>query len=254
MRTHLILPDPHSHPDFSNVRAEWFGHLVNDVKPDVVVCIGDLWDMPSLSGYDKGKRSFEGRRYIKDIEAGLDFNDRCWSIVRSTKKRLPLRIFCEGNHEERIKRAINSQPELEGAIGTKDLRLPEFYDVVVEYEGNSPGTYSLDGVSYAHYHLTGISGRPISGEHIGYTLVTKRLGTSVVGHNHLLDYCQRTDNQGKRVIGLSVGSYLDYKAPWAGMANDLWWSGVCVLRNVDNGQFDLQTISLEAIRNEYGRP
>jgi len=42
----------------------WAGQYAVDKKPDVIVHIGDHWDMPSLSHYDKGTKSFEGRRYL----------------------------------------------------------------------------------------------------------------------------------------------------------------------------------------------
>jgi predicted MPP superfamily phosphohydrolase len=43
-KTHLIIPDPHAHPDFNNDRAVWLGELIKDLKPDVVVNLGDMWD------------------------------------------------------------------------------------------------------------------------------------------------------------------------------------------------------------------
>ncbi len=39
-------------------------------KPDRIICIGDFWDFPSLSSYDVGRKSFEGRTYLADVEAG----------------------------------------------------------------------------------------------------------------------------------------------------------------------------------------
>ena len=65
----MVLPDVQAKPgiDFSYLRR--YGQYMLDKRPDVVVCIGDFADMPSLSSYDKGKKSFEGRRYKRDIEA-----------------------------------------------------------------------------------------------------------------------------------------------------------------------------------------
>src|SRR5690242_10114791 len=101
-RSHLVIPDPHAHYQHANTRADWLARLIIDRKPDVVVCLGDLADMPSLSGYDRGKRTFQGRTYRQDIDSALEFNDRLWAPVRATKKRLPLRVILEGNHEHRI--------------------------------------------------------------------------------------------------------------------------------------------------------
>jgi len=252
MTTHLIIPDTHAHYQHHNKRAEYLGHLINDIKPDVVIHLGDSADMPSLSGYDKGRKSFQGRTYRADIDAHLDFNDRLWSIVKSAKKRLPRRIFLVGNHEERINKAINMQPELEGAIGMQDLELERYYDEVIPYEGGTPGTIALDGIHYAHYHVSGLMGRPVGGEHPAYSLVTKRFTSCTAGHSHLADLCYRTSSDGRKIIGCVAGVYQDYDSDWAGNVNRLWWRGVVVKRNVSNGTYNPQFISLETLKREYG--
>ena len=62
MSRHLVVPDPHAHPDFSNIRFDWLAQLIIDLKPDHVICLGDFGDLPSLCSYDKGTKGFEGRR------------------------------------------------------------------------------------------------------------------------------------------------------------------------------------------------
>ena len=54
-------------PSHDNDRFTWLGNLIFEEKPDVVVCLGDWFDMASLSSHDKGKKSFEGRRYKQDV-------------------------------------------------------------------------------------------------------------------------------------------------------------------------------------------
>ena len=196
-KTHLVIPDCHAHADHNNDRADWLGKLIVDLKPDVVVNLGDMWDFPSLSSYDKGKAKFHGRAYKKDLDAGLDFDERMWAPLRKAKKKRPFRVFFEGNHEERLKRALDQQPELlEGTIGFKDLDLGKNYDEVIEYVGQTPGILDIDGVVYGHYFVTGVSGRNISGEHPGYTLLTKQFRSTTCGHIHIYDHCVRTDANG----------------------------------------------------------
>jgi len=60
---HFILPDCQVKPGVPLNHLEWAGRFVVDKRPEVVVCLGDFADMPSLSSYDVGKKSFEGRRY-----------------------------------------------------------------------------------------------------------------------------------------------------------------------------------------------
>lgn len=250
-KTHLIIGDQHAHFQHHNKRADWLGELIADVKPDVVINIGDAADMPSLSGYDRGKKSFQGRTYKADIEAHLEFQDRVWGRVKRRKKSLPRRVFCIGNHEYRITRAIDLQPELEGAIGLGDLRLSDYYDEVVDYEGNTPGLIEIDGVTYAHYFIGGIAGRPLSGAHPADTLITKKLSSATCGHTHLADWSTQIDLRGRRVMGCFVGCFQDYHADWAGVVNGLWWRGIVIKRGVEAGSYDPSFVSLERLRQEY---
>src|SRR5574343_467016 len=119
-KTHLVIPDSHATPEFNNDRADWLGELILDVKPDVLVHIGDSCDLSSLSSYDKGKASFQGRNYKADINAHLDFQERMFAPLKKAKRKLPYSVFFIGNHEHRITRAIDLSPELDGAISLKD--------------------------------------------------------------------------------------------------------------------------------------
>lgn len=252
-KVHLIIPDAHAHPDFNNKRAEWLGNLINDIKPDVVINIGDTADMPSLSSYDKGTKGFIGRNYKKDVEAAVDFEDRLWSTVKKQKKRLPYRVKLHGNHEHRIAKAINSSPELEGAISFSDLHELDYYDTVVPYAGNTPGVIELDGVHYAHYFVSGVMGRPIGGEHPAYSLLTKEFVSCTCGHIHVMDFAERTTVGGKKIYGCVAGVFQDYNSEWAGEVNKLWWRGVVVKRGVENGGYDPEFISLARLKKEYGK-
>ena len=250
--THFIIPDLHVKPGASQARATWIARAILDYKPDRVICLGDAADMESLCSYDKGTKAFQGRSYRADIEAHISFQERLWNTVKQAKKRLPYRVFLEGNHEYRIKRAVNLQPELEGAISFGDLELDRFYDLVVPYQGSTPGVVELDGISYAHYLVSGVSGRPISGEHLAYSLLSKHHASCVVGHNHTLDYCVRTRVDGRRIQALCAGVCQEHTSDFAGEAQKLWWNGVVVLKQIYDGGYDPEFISLEQLKERYG--
>lgn len=252
-KTHLVIPDSHAHPDYDNRRADYLSMLIMDIRPDVVINMGDMFDFPSLSSYDKGKKSFNGRSYKKDLEAGLDFDDRIWSGIRRAKKKKPLSFFLEGNHEHRLKKALDMQyQELDGVMGFKDLGLERNYDHVIEYEGQTPGVVDIDGINYAHFFISGIMGRPTGGERPAYSLIAKNHVSCTAAHDHRVDYCSHTSPEGRRINGLLAGVYQDYDSPWAGTINRKWWRGVVVKRNVEGGNYDPQFISIEALRKEYG--
>lgn len=253
MTTHLVIPDAHAHPDHSNIRFQWAGELVADIKPDVVIMLGDWADMPSLSSYDKGTKGFEGRRYKHDIDCAIEAQELFFGPIRARKKKLPKFFMLEGNHEYRIKRAINNDAaKLDGIISTDDLQFKEFGWEVIPYSGSTPGVVNIDGIAYAHYFTSGVMGRPIGGLHPAYQLIHKQYQSCTQGHVHTTDYCVRTSASGKNIHGMVAGVYQDYYADWAGEANTLWWKGVVVKDYVENGSYDPQWISLDSIKKEYG--
>lgn len=247
MTTHLIIPDSHAHPDFNNDRYDWLGELINDVRPDVVVDIGDWFDMASLCHYDKGKKSFEGRRYTRDVAAGIEAQDRLYAITRRAKKKLPRFVRCLGNHENRINRAVEQDAVLEGVISTRDLQSKEYgWEEYPFLEG-----VEIDGITYQHYFTSGVMNRPIGGEHAAYQLLMKQHRSVTQGHAHTFDYCIRSAGD-RQIMGLVAGVFQDYDAEYAGPANNLWRRGVVIKTNVQDGEYDLQWIGMDRLRDAYG--
>lgn len=106
--SHFILPDVQAKPNQDFTFLTCAGKFVAEHKPDVIICIGDFADMPSLSSYDKGKKSFEGRRYTDDIKAAHNamkaFMQPIWdeqNSQRKNKKKIykPRMVLTLGNHE-----------------------------------------------------------------------------------------------------------------------------------------------------------
>lgn len=252
IKTHLVFGDAHAHPGYDNKRADILGKLIHDVRPDVVIDIGDTADLHSLNSYDRGVKAFVGRNYADDINAHNDFQERLWHQYRKSKRKLPRRIRLIGNHEHRINRALNLQPELIGTMGLNDLQLDRYYDTVVHYEGGTPGTYIVDGIVYSHYFVSGVMGRPISGEHTAYSLIQKNHISSTQGHSHVFDYATRQSETGQSIQGLVTGCFQDYNTPWAGQSNRLWYRGCFIKHHVDNGRYDLEAVSMTRLKQVYG--
>lgn len=252
MTTHLVIPDIHTRPEFPNDRADLVSKLICDLNPDVVINMGDQCDFPSLSAYDRGKRSFVGRTYRADVDSHLEFQERLWEPVKRRKKKMPRRVFLEGNHEQRIDRALDLSPELSNTISFRDLSTELYYNDIVRYTGTTPGQIEIDGITYSHYFIAGVSGRPIGGEHHAYSLLAKQYASCTASHSHLTDYAIRTTANGKKIHGLVAGCFLDYQLDWAGETNKLWWKGVVVKHNVEDGTYDPEFISLDRLQKVYG--
>lgn len=254
-KTVLVLPDQHAHKDHNNDRADWIGKLIVDLKPDVVMNMGDACDLPSLSAYDKGKASFNGASYQKDIEAHLDFQERMWAPQRASKRKKPHSIVLWGNHEQRLKKVLDYEPHLAGdryGLSPKDFEFERYYHDVVHYDGQTPGIYNLDGVLFSHYFVSGLMGRPIGGVNHAASLIAKNHCSSVTAHSHTFDFSVVSKADGGKCMGLVCGVYQDYKSGWAGVVNNLWHPGLCILRDFENGSWDLEWVSINSMRKLYG--
>jgi len=251
---HFILPDCQVKPGVPLNHLEWAGRFVVDKRPEVVVCLGDFADMPSLSSYDVGKKSFEGRRYKADIEAAQLGMETFLKPIKELNKELarkkvkqyyPRFILTLGNHENRINRCIESDPKLEGTISVSDLKYWEnwevydFLDVAI-----------VDGVCYSHYFTSGVLGRPVSSPNV---LLTKKHQSCVMGHVQTDGIASQYRGDGTRITGIFAGSFYqhdeDYMNP---QGNRNMWRGVWMLHEVENGSFDPLQISLNYLKRKYG--
>jgi len=53
-------------------------------------------------------------------------------------------------------------------------------------------------------------------------------------------------------IGAVVGCFKGAKETWAGQSNGEWWKGVLIKRNIIEGQYDAQWVSLDVLKKTYG--
>ena len=134
MSSHFVIPDTQVKPGVPIDHLTAAGNYAVAKQPDVIIHLGDHWDMPSLSAYDRGTKKAEGRTYQEDIDAGIRgmeaFMRPIWEYNERKKKNKekqykPRLVFCLGNHEERIMRHVNANPELYGKCSYKDFRLEE---------------------------------------------------------------------------------------------------------------------------------
>ena len=246
-KTHLIIGDPHARPGQSLRRFAWLGRMIRALAPDVVIDVGDQASMDSLSSYDKGKASGENKRYHKDIDAAWEAQELVANETGKMKVQ-PRFIRTLGNHENRINRFVSDTPALQGELSTDDLGGADYGWEVRPYQD----VVTVDGVDYSHTYAAGIMNRPISGMHQAHALIHKRHRTSVCGHSHLLDHRVMRMDDGRQLHGLVAGCFFEHREGYAGPANGMWWRGICVLKDVRGGRFDLETYSIDRVRKGWG--
>jgi len=256
-KTAVVFTCAHADPSVDNRRADWLGHLIYDLKPDYVVDLGDTIDLASLNSYDtRYPQAIVTQNYEKDINSYHDFQDRLrYRFVKNRKKK-PVFIGFEGNHENRIKKAIAHDPRLEGSrygVSFSHLETNRYYDEYHEYLYSAPSISSIDGISYAHYVSSGNYGTAMSGEHHAYNLIKKRHCSTTVGHSHKRSFYAKDDAYPTASLGLVAGCFKGKKEHWAGQANGEWWTGVVIKHNIQDGVYDPEFVSIERLEKVYGQ-
>ena len=250
---HAFIPDLQIRPDVDLSYLEHIGKYLVETKPDRIILIGDVADMPSLSSYDVGKKSFEGRTYKADIDCvkqGMSLLmrpiiDETYRLLINKKKRWnPEVILTLGNHEDRIDRAINLDRKLDGLISIKDLGYEEwgikvypFLEVVVR-----------ENIAYSHYFTSGIMGRPVG---TAAMQLTKKHMSCISGHQQgrQIAYGRRAD--GKEMTSIIAGSCYPHDESYLGIQGNQHWRGMYIFNDVIDGSFDELPISLKYLKERY---
>jgi hypothetical protein len=247
---HFVLPDVQAKPghDFSYLTN--IGKYLCEKQPDVIVCIGDFADMPSLSSYDAGTKAFEGRRYTKDIDAAheamkallapiAEYNER--AKTNGKKQYKPRKVLTLGNHEHRINKAVNLDPKLEGILSLDDLRYREFgWEVYPFLE-----VVVIDGVAYSHYFTSGLLGRPVTS---AAACLAKKHMSCVQGHQQGLQIATGHRADGAMIQAVIAGSCYEHDEDFMGPQQNKHWRGCLMLHDVNDGEFDIMPISLKYLK------
>lgn len=249
----IVIPDVQAKPGTDFTFLNKIGQYIVEKKPEVLIQIGDFADMQSLSSYDKGKKSFEGRRYIADIQASKDamtallapiveYNER----AKRNKEKLykPRMVLTLGNHEDRINRAVNDEPQLAGLLTVDALEYEKFGWEVIQFLQ----VVIIHGIAFSHYFTTGLMGRP-AGTAVAQLRVTNM--SCFAGHQQgkQITYGKRAD--GEILTSIISGSCYEHDEGYLSSQGNKHWRGFWVLNDVNNGAFDEMPVSLSYIAKKY---
>ena len=251
----VVIADTQRRPDNVQVNTPLdhaLGNLIVKERPDIVVHIGDHWDMPSLSTYDMPKnnrRTIDGREVAADVDAGCESMERILAPLRDLQRRQgdskhrvyrPRMVFTLGNHEERILRF----PELRGLVGIEDMFEGTPWEV---YDYLEPATFG--GVEFVHYAANPLSGRPYGGS-AEYRLNKTKMSV-VQGHEQTFKYAMEFLNNGRALSFLVGGACYLHDEPYKGPQGNNHYRGAFILHNVKEGKYDLEQVSCERMLKEY---
>ena len=260
--TTLVIGDAHDSPGVPQDRFEALGNLIEAARPTNIVQIGDWGSYDSVSFHNKGRPLIqEGLRLSHDIESAKRAYNKAFGPLRALMARqksnrkkayTPTVFWLEANHEYRIKRYLMENPVLVGMLPEEDLvGATQDGAILVPWREYC----YIDGVAFTHIPFAKRSSTPIGGE-----FVTKRAAefhdtTVVFGHTHRFlvhDNARIREHSSPLVHSINVGWFGDYIPDYVeSEVNMDWWSGLILLHHTDPGQVDIETISMQAVKEMY---
>ena len=224
-------------------------HHICAVKPKHVIHLGDHWDMPSLSAWDKGKRRHSvTASYLKDMDSGNFAMQEFWSII---KHKWPeyydecTWVILQGNHEERRARALDRCDwEYVDLIKSIDFDYSN-WDMVVPFLEVA----KIHGIEFSHYFQNTGSSRPIGSAR---NLLNKRHVTCIAGHQQGFDYAEMLQGKDKTIQAIIMGSSYFHLEGYLNH-NNHHFRGTLVLSNLKgNDGFDFARFSMSMLGEWYG--
>lgn len=250
----LVIPDTQVKPGVPLKHLKWIGRYIAKKRPDIIVMLGDFADMASLSSYDKGKRSYEGRNYKNDIESAqtgmkMLVNEFKNIPIKNKHARKPVpynpkMYLLLGNHEDRINRAINLEPMLYGTISTDDLKYADYGWQVIPFLE----VLVLHNIAFSHYFVTGAMGRPASSPQ---AILNKKHMSCIAGHQQGRQSISGVSADGRQLTAIIAGSCYLHDEDYLGIQGNKHWRGLVMLHNVCNGEFDEVYVPISYLQEKY---
>ena len=247
----VLIPDTQVRPGVPLDHIVAAGNYIAVHRPDVVVVIGDWWDMPSLNRFGT-KLELDGTRILADLQSGKEAMDLFLDYALVDEDYNPRLVYCVGNHDPqvRIPRAVSEVPNLEGLLvddttewlEDRDFEVYEFLEIV-----------EIGGVRFSHYFINPHSAKksPLGGaidtmlKNCGFSFVQGHTQGYKVGKHYLADGSVR--------LGLLAGSFYMHDEAYMGeQGNMSHWRGIIQLNDVRSGGADICELSLDYLLRKYG--
>lgn len=176
----LAIGDSHDGPDIPD-KSRFFamGEYCAQNEIDQVIQIGDLASLDSMSSHDqnwtlKGQQKPSFKEDLESLEQALIAFDNGLS-GHECQKHITL-----GNHEDRIARFVNNNPEMSELLFERLYELLEFYEWTYSPFGEF---YFVGDVGFTHVPLNAM-GKPYGGISSENQIARDSLHDVVYGHTH----------------------------------------------------------------------
>jgi transposase len=225
--SYIVVGDMHI-PEHNMIAVKSILYMMDDVKFDGMVNIGDYMDLACISHWNKTKKlTSEGLKLKEDYIIGN-------TILDEFDERLPRgadKHFMFGNHEDWYYQFIENNPSLEGMFHpTDELKLKERGYKVYEHYND---IFAIGKLSFTHGIYTGMH---YVKKHID------ELKTNIIfGHLH----SQRERYESSPAKELSIGGYglgclCSMSPEYMKKRPNKWTNGFAIVHFYPNGDFEVE--------------
>lgn len=246
-RRFLVIPDCQVKPGVPTDHLDWAGRYIAEKRPDVIVCLGDFWDFPSLSSHDSPvKKAIDLVDIEADFRAGNEAMARLTSKYRGIKGYAPEEYFLYGNHEDRVRRTVEDLPWYRGVVSMDkcDLRGWDVHNFL------APVDISGSGVLMSHFFANPFSGKPIGGT--AHNLLRYVGKSCVAGHKQILDCALQQLPDGTQRRATVCGAFYLHDESYKGPQGNGHFRGLIVMNEVNAGMWDQLEVSINFLERKFG--
>jgi len=109
----LTLPDLHIP---YNISMNGINKFIADYKPDVIIYLGDVLDLPYFGKYDELSKVETGIRYKPECKIARELIEEQIRLGKSSEV-----YYLEGNHEFRVNKYLSKHPEGVGSLEVPNM-------------------------------------------------------------------------------------------------------------------------------------
>jgi len=236
-KTVLVLTDIHV-PEHDELTLEPVLKFIGDEWWDYVLDLGDLMDFNSISFFNHGKPRLVGDDSLDhDYDVANQILDaRDAAVLKNNPDAI--RVQLQGNHEHRVERLLDEQPQLgEVTIGVEhNLRLEERGIEWVK-SWNDGTTYKIGKAHFHHGLYTNLHHAKKMVEEFGCNIF--------YGHTHdIQTYSKVFQGRDKTLQGSSLGCLCKYEQRYMRGRPNKWQQAIAVFHIFPDGFFQKNVIPI----------
>ena len=245
----IAIGDTHDQPGMAKDRFKWIGRHCVATMPNRIVQIGDFCSWDSVSTHDMP--GSVGHAMRPSFKSDLESCEEAMCLLYKEIKDLDIPMeLTAGNHEDRICRFENKNPETVSTLYTQFEELCARYRWRLHPYGQ---WLFIDGVGFTHVPKN-IMGKPYGGQNSENQIANHATHSIVFGHTHRSSFRKAPKigiNNSIEVLNLGSAMPDGYVAKYAGTATSGWSYGIYELAIKSGHIVSHRFINMAQLQEQY---